>query len=150
MAARTATPPEVDRIETELLMLARWLEALQRRQRYPMDRAAYLLLRRLDEQGPQSVAALAAGLGLDGSTVTRQLAVLDDAGHVRRSAHPDDGRVVVVEATAAGRRAMTALRAHRQGRIEKLFGDWPAADRAELADVLGRLNTVLRAAAITS
>ena len=147
MAAKTATPPEVDRIETELLMLARWLEALQRRQRYPMDRAAYLLLRRLDEHGPQSVAALATGLGLDGSTVTRQLAVLDQAGHVRRSAHPEDGRVTVIEATPAGRRAMASLRAHRQGRIETLFADWPDPDRAELADVLGRLNTVLREAA---
>lgn len=149
MTARDATPTEVDRIETELLMLARWLEALQRRQRYPMDRAAYLLLRRLDEHGPQSVAALAAGLGLDGSTVTRQLAVLDDAGHVRRSAHPDDGRVVVVEATTAGRRAMAALRAHRQGRIETLFADWSHADRDQLATVLGRLNEVLRHAATT-
>lgn len=147
MGARTDTPTDVDRIETELLMLARWLEALQRRQRYPMDRAAYLLLRRLDEHGPQSVAALATGLGLDGSTVTRQLAVLDEAGHVRRSGHPDDGRVTVIEATPEGRRAMAALRAYRQDRIETLFADWSRAERTQLADVLDRLNGVLRTAA---
>jgi hypothetical protein len=63
MPANTATRADVDRIETELLLLARWLEAVARRKRYPMDRAAYLLLRRLDGQGPQSVTALAAGWG---------------------------------------------------------------------------------------
>ncbi|MDQ1625550.1 MAG: hypothetical protein QOJ49_1048, partial [Actinomycetota bacterium] len=54
----TRVPADIDLVETELLLLARWLEANQRRQSYPMDRAAYLLLRRLDADGPQRVAEL--------------------------------------------------------------------------------------------
>jgi len=136
-------PPAVDGIETELLLLARWLEAVQRRQRYPMDRAAYLLLRRLERDGPQRVADLARALGLDGSTVTRQLRALDDAGHVRRTSAPDDARASVVEITSAGRRAMQSLRRHRQERITGHFADWSPAEQVQLRDVLHRLNGVL-------
>ena len=140
----------VQGIETELLMLARWLEAVQRRQNYPMDRAAYLLLRRLQASGPQRVAELAGALGLDGSTVTRQLAALDRAGHIRRTTHPDDARATVVEVTPAGRRAADALRRHRQERIAGHFADWSPADQRELNDVLHRLNDVLRKVATTT
>jgi DNA-binding MarR family transcriptional regulator len=136
-------PPSVDGIETELLLLARWLEAVQRRQRYPMDRAAYLLLRRLDRDGPQRVADLARALGLDGSTVTRQLRALDEAGHVRRTSAPDDARASVVEITPAGRRAMQSLRKHRQERITGHFADWSRPEQEQLRDVLHRLNGVL-------
>ena len=130
-------------IEHQLVMLARWLEAAQRKQSYPMDRASYLLLLRLERDGPQRVAALAASLGLDGSTVTRQLAALDSRGWVHRSADPLDARVTVVEATGAGLTAMDDVRRLRQGRVDELFGDWSAAEQAELGQVLGHLNEVL-------
>lgn len=143
MPKRAESTGSIDVIETELAFLARWLEAARRKQDYPMDRAAYLLLRRLDTHGPQRVADLAAALGLDGSTVTRQLAALDGRGHIRRTADPADARVTVIEATAAGLRAMQALRRHRQERIDRLFDGWSTAERAELGRVLGHLNQVL-------
>ena len=136
-AARTAV------IERELVFLARWLEAAQRKQSYPMERASYLLLLRLESDGPQRVAHLAASLGLDGSTVTRQLTALDAAGWITRSSHPQDARATLVAATAAGLRAMDDLRRFRIGRITALFGDWSAAEQAELGRVLGHLNQVL-------
>ena len=137
-------------IEHQLVMLARWLEAAQRKQRYPMDRASYLLLLRLERDGPQRVAALAASLGLDGSTVTRQLAALDSRGWVHRSADPLDARVTVVEATGAGLTAVDDVRRLRQGRVDALFGDWSTAEQAELGRVLGHLNEVLERNALNS
>src|SRR5437763_277453 len=62
--------------------------------RNSMDRAAYLLLNRLDLEGPMGVKALAAGMGIDSSTVTRQVAPLVDTGLVKRTSHPEDGRAV--------------------------------------------------------
>jgi DNA-binding MarR family transcriptional regulator len=137
-------------IEHQLVMLARWLEAAQRKQSYPMDRASYLLLLRLERDGPQRVAALAASLGLDGSTVTRQLAALDTRGWVQRSTDPLDARVTVVEATRSGLTAVAGLRRLRQGRVDALFGDWSAAEQAELGRVLGHLNEVLERNALGS
>ena len=130
-------------IEHELVLLARWLEATQRRQDYPMDRASYLLLLRLESDGPQRVARLASSLGLDGSTVTRQLAALDASGWVVRHTDPSDARATVVAATPAGVAAMDELRRYRQGRIDTLFGDWTATEQDELGQVLGHLNEVL-------
>jgi DNA-binding MarR family transcriptional regulator len=124
-------------------MLARWLEAAQRKQSYSMDRASYLLLLRLERDGPQRVAALASSLGLNGSTVTRQLTALDSRGWVHRSADPLDARVTVVEATGAGLTAVDDVRRFRQGRVDALFGDWSSAEQAELGRVLGHLNEVL-------
>jgi DNA-binding MarR family transcriptional regulator len=96
------------------------------------------------------VAELAEALGLDGSTVTRQLAALDRAGHIRRTTHPHDARASVVGVTPAGRRAADALRRHRQERIAGHFADWSPADQRELNDVLHRLNDVLRKVATTT
>jgi DNA-binding MarR family transcriptional regulator len=141
MAKRTTTRAAV--IERELVFLARWLEAAQRRQDYPMDRASYLLLLRLEAEGAQRVAALASSLGLDGSTVTRQLAALDANGWVTRHADPADARVTLVEATAAGLAAVADLRAHRTDRVGTLFEGWSADEQAELGRVLGHLNEVL-------
>ena len=137
-------------IERELVLLARWLEAAQRRQHYPMDRAAYLLLLRLETEGPSRVASLASALGLDGSTVTRQVAALEERSWVTRSTDPDDARATVVSATRAGLAAMNELRDYRRGRVTSLFADWSAAERAELARVLGHLNEVLERNALTS
>ena len=139
----------VDAIETELLLLARWLEAVQRRNTYSMDRAAYLLLRHLQTNGPATVAELAAALGLDGSTVTRQLRALDEGGHIRRTAHPEDARAIVVEPTAAGLAAADDLRTYRQDRIAGHFADWSATEQRELGEVLHRLNDVLARVART-
>ena len=139
----------VGSIERELVLLARWLEAAQRRQHYPMDRASYLLLLRLESDGPSRVAALASALGLDGSTVTRQVAALDERGWVTRSTDPQDARATVVTATRAGLAAMNELRDYRRGRVETLFADWSAAERAELARALGHLNEVLERNALS-
>ena len=135
-------------IERELVLLARWLEAAQRRQQYPMERASYLLLLQLENDGPQRVARLAASLGLDGSTVTRQLAALDANGWVVRTPDPADARATVVAATPEGLAAMDDLRQFRTRRVEALFEDWTPAQQAELADVLGHLNAVLKANAL--
>jgi DNA-binding MarR family transcriptional regulator len=148
-ATTRAAPSRTAVIERELVFLARWLEAAQRKQSYPMDRASYLLLLRLESDGPQRVAHLAASLGLDGSTVTRQLAALDESGWITRSSHPDDARATLVEATPSGRRAMADLREFRVRRIGALLGDWSATEQAELGRVLAHLNEVLERNALS-
>jgi DNA-binding MarR family transcriptional regulator len=136
-------------IERELVFLARWLEAAQRKQSYPMERASYLLLLRLESDGPQRVAHLAAALGLDGSTVTRQLAALDANGWVERSPDPGDARATVVAATPAGLAAMDDLRRYRTERVRALFAGWTAEEQAQLGEVLGHLNEVLERNALS-
>ncbi|WP_148284008.1 MarR family winged helix-turn-helix transcriptional regulator [Luteimicrobium xylanilyticum] len=108
-----------------------------------MDRAAYLLLHRLVGEGAENVNVLADRLGLDASTVTRQVAVLEKAGHVRRTRDPHDGRAVLVEPTDEGVEALAENRAERQELYGEVLGDWSRLDRALLAELLARLNSSL-------
>jgi DNA-binding MarR family transcriptional regulator len=54
--------------------------------------------------GPERMKPLAEKLGRDATTVSRQIAGLEEAGFVRRTPCPEDGRATVVTATRAGRK----------------------------------------------
>jgi DNA-binding MarR family transcriptional regulator len=129
-------------LERELAYLVRMLEAVQRRRQYPLERAQYLLLELLRE-GPQPVASLAERLVLDSSTVTRQVAVLEQQALIDRLPNPEDGRSTLVRATRQGLIAAEQMRDMRLGRIALLFEDWSETDRSAFAALVGRLNTSL-------
>ena len=86
-----------DRLQYQVAIFARRVEQVRiggvGSQRNSMDRAAFLLLNRLDWQGPTGVKALADALGIDSSTVTRQVAPLVDAGLVERLRARDQSAV---------------------------------------------------------
>ncbi|MFF2652045.1 MarR family winged helix-turn-helix transcriptional regulator [Streptomyces sp. NPDC058045] len=111
--------------------------------RNSMDRAAYLLLNRLDHEGPMGVKALAAGMGIDSSTVTRQVAPLVDSGLVKRTSHPDDGRAVVLELSPRGHARLTQVRASRRTLMAELTEDWDESEREQFCTLLTRFNTAL-------
>ncbi|GAA1808134.1 MarR family transcriptional regulator [Luedemannella flava] len=133
-------------IETEIAVLMRRAEATRRSGSAPhrtLDRAAYLILRRLDGAGAQSVTSVAESLGLDGSTVTRQVTAMERDGLVRRQRDPGDGRVTIVEPTPVGLRRMHGVRAAREELYRQLLAGWPHDERAELARLLTKLNETL-------
>jgi DNA-binding MarR family transcriptional regulator len=82
------------------------------------------LVQRLVE-GEESIAALAAALGVTQQAVSKTVAELDRLGYVRRRADPSDRRVRLVALTDRGRDAVRAAREER------------AAVEAELRDRLG-------------
>ncbi|MCX2969173.1 MarR family transcriptional regulator [Streptomyces sp. TRM70308] len=114
--------------------------------RNSMDRAAYLLLNRLDQEGPTGVKALACGMGIDSSTVTRQVAPLVDSGLVERTSHPEDGRAVVLELSARGAARLDQVRASRRALMALLTEDWDERERSTFCDLLARFNEALAAA----
>ncbi|MFC8732771.1 MarR family winged helix-turn-helix transcriptional regulator [Luteimicrobium sp. NPDC057192] len=138
----------LSRIEYEVAQLMRRADrSVSRGSKRPgtgiTDRAAYLLLHRLVSEGAENVNVLAERLGLDASTVTRQVAVLEKAGHVRRTRDPHDGRAVLVEPTDTGVDALAENRAERRALYGDVLGSWSRLDRALLAELLGRLNSSL-------
>lgn len=111
--------------------------------RNSMDRAAYLLLNRLDQEGPMGVKALAAGMGIDSSTVTRQVAPLVDAGLVSRATHPEDGRAVVLQLSERGHARLDEVRASRRALMALVTEDWTEEERESFCTLLTRFNTSL-------
>ncbi|CDR07185.1 MarR family winged helix-turn-helix transcriptional regulator [Streptomyces iranensis] len=117
--------------------------------RNSMDRAAYLLLNRLDQEGPMGVKALAGSMGIDSSTVTRQVAPLVDSGMVKRTSHPEDGRAVVLQLSPRGKARLEEVRSSRRDLMSRVTGDWTAEERDLFCDLLTRFNTALSAAHTT-
>jgi DNA-binding MarR family transcriptional regulator len=130
-------------IEAQVAMLLRLSDRTRRsasRARGELERSAYLVLGVLAEDGATSVNAIADALRLDPSTVTRQVLAMEQAGHVVRSTHPGDGRVTLVAPTDAGLAALAATRDVRARLYGEILDAWTAADRADLARLLTRLN----------
>lgn len=139
------TGDPVDLVERELVLLARNLELTARRSDLfgSLDRASYLILRVLDERGSASISALAAALGLDGSTVTRQVATLARRGLIDRDRHPGDRRLAIVRVSGTGRERMREVQDRRRARVGSFLDAWPPQDRMRLAELLAQLNASL-------
>ncbi len=143
--ARTIDPHEAFvRLEREIGLLLRRARAISARlaaELHPdLDGAAYGLLALLQDAGPLRASDLVARLGLDKSTVSRQVAHLVDLGLVDRAADPIDGRAQVLTPSAEGSARLARIRDVRRGRWEADLGDWPAEDVATLGELLARLN----------
>ncbi len=132
----------LDVVETEMALLQRALERLARRSAIhrDLDRASYLAARTLEATGPISLKALAAKLGVDASTMTRQIATMEAAGLLHRDADPDDGRVSLIELSSAGRRKMRIVQRARRERIQHLFAGWTEHEQLEFGQLLRRFN----------
>jgi DNA-binding MarR family transcriptional regulator len=108
-----------------------------------LDRPALMLLFGAVEHGPVRPSALADSLHLDLSTVSRQLAGLENSGWVARERDPDDRRAFLVRATGEGRRVLEANLAARRDLLKDLLTDWSEGERLEFARLLGLLNKTL-------
>src|SRR4051812_18842257 len=71
--------------------------------------------------GDRTIADLAATEHVKSPTMTRIVDGLEHAGLAVRRSHPEDGRSVVVRATAKGRRLMEKGRANRVAVIAELL-----------------------------
>jgi DNA-binding MarR family transcriptional regulator len=136
-------------IETQIAYLMRLGEASRRatvlKPHRALDRAAYVILRHLQQDGPQNVSAIADRLNLDGSTVTRQVTALQQDGLIDRRPDPRDGRGTVITPTALGLKQVDAVRAARRELYDKVLADWSGDDRNELAATLERLTNAIDA-----
>ena len=98
------------------------------------------MLRTLVALGAPSIGDLAEALGLDPSTVGRQVSALTDAGWAHRLVDPADRRRMIVRVTPAGRAAMRRTSTERRRRTRELLADWDQEDLETLARMFGRYN----------
>jgi DNA-binding MarR family transcriptional regulator len=134
------------RLEREVGLLLRRGRAITgrlARELHPeLDGAAYGLLALLQDTGPLRASELVARLGLDKSTVSRQVSSLVELGLVDRAADPVDGRAQVLSPSAEGAARLARIREVRRARWEADLSDWPAEDVARLGELLARLNGI--------
>ncbi|HUR84907.1 MAG TPA: MarR family winged helix-turn-helix transcriptional regulator [Solirubrobacteraceae bacterium] len=76
--------------------------------------------------GEVPLTMLAAALGLDRTTLTRNVKLLEDRGLVTSFAHGDDARVRILSLTEEGSRTLSAALAEWEGvqdKVEAAFGE---------------------------
>jgi DNA-binding MarR family transcriptional regulator len=145
------TTTELGRVEAALTALFRWgnrprvRERLVARVGVRLDRPLYGILGRLQTAGPQRTSELAVHLGVDTSTISRQVSQLVDEGFARRASDPNDGRAAVIELTETGADLLARLRAARKEFLSGVLMEWSDRDIDELGRLLERLTDDLAA-----
>lgn len=130
----------LERLERELMLIARYQVLTKRRPGQQLDRSAYVLLSRLELEGPMSVRQLTEAFGLDTSTVNRQTGTLLRAGLVERILDADGGLARKLRITPAGMTSLAADREYYQSRIGLTVADWSQDEVEELIRSLARFN----------
>ena len=122
-----------------LLSLIRWLSPPG------LSLTAAATLTTLERSGPRRLTNLAADEGVTQPAMTQLVGRLEGSGLVERSADPDDGRVVRVQLTDAGRGLVAWRRAARAERLSGLLATLSAADQEALAAALPAINALASA-----
>lgn len=104
-----------------------------------LDRALFPLLVRIERLGPIGVVDLAARVGRDYTTVSRQVAKLQSIGLVRRQAASGDRRINEAIVTREGKAMTDALDAARDRLARQFFAKWSERDFAQLVRLVRKL-----------
>ena len=75
--------------------------------------------------------------------MSRHVANLTQAGYLRKTSDPADGRVSWVELTPMAAETIARLEATRRQMLSSVFSDWIPADRDAFVDLLDRFSSDL-------
>ena len=101
-----------------------------------LERALFPLIVLVERLGPIGVVDLAGRVGRDYTTVSRQVARLEELGLVTRRINARDGRIREAAITPAGKAATDAVDKARANLAVKLFRDWSEQDFDDLVRLL--------------
>lgn len=96
-------------------------------------------LQTVADDGPLTLNELAAALYLDKSTGSRLVEGLVRKGHLTRRRHPEDGRAVLLEVTADGRRLYRRIEEELLAESRRVLAELDPSLRAATVPLLTRL-----------
>ena len=108
-----------------------------------LDRALFPLLTRIELSHPIGVGELAALVGRDHSTVSRQAAKLEALGLVERQAAKGDQRVRLLRPSAAGRKMLDQFALARRSLLSERLASWTDEERSTLLGLLARFAAMI-------
>jgi DNA-binding MarR family transcriptional regulator len=141
--------PDLDRspmaVVGRISRIARRIDLAQRATfaRYELDPPAFdvlATLRRAGEPFALTAGDLMRSAMVTSGAITQRLDRLEARGLVRRDPHPDDGRVVLVSLTPAGRELVDRVLPDHLATEERLLAGLTPQQRTALADLLRTLD----------
>jgi DNA-binding MarR family transcriptional regulator len=115
-----------------------------------LEPGQYDTLELLVQRDAWRMSELADALRVDASTATRAVQRLLRIGLAERNPHEDDGRVVMVSATATGRTRFDVIAASRRAVMSRVMAEFDLNERQKLASMLERFVASLDREAATS
>ncbi|WP_171172386.1 MarR family winged helix-turn-helix transcriptional regulator [Streptomyces sp. I05A-00742] len=115
-------------------------DLLLRRAGVTLDRALFPLLARVQMLGPIGVTDLAGLVDLNHSTVSRELAKLEQRGLITRRPAPHDHRVKVAEATPQGHETVAAINQARRRLLDEVFEGWSEEEQRVFGQLYRRFS----------
>lgn len=119
-------------------------EALVREAGVSLDRALFKLLVAVERLGPIGVVELADRVGLDYTTISRQIAKLDELGFVARRRNASDRRVREAVITDQGKAMTDKIDAARVRMSGAVFEDWTEEDISHFVRLISRFAEAFR------
>ncbi len=144
MRAVTGLEGDIDRIEQALGVIvrqtrsSRFSEAVRERAGIHLDRATYMVLVAISRLAPARLSDIATDLAVDVSTISRQVAALEQKGLIDRQGDPDDRRASRISLSAAGEHLTEKLRAAWRSTVADALDSWSERDLARLAPLIER------------
>ncbi|MQA05453.1 MAG: MarR family transcriptional regulator [Streptosporangiales bacterium] len=135
-----------ERLERELMLVGRRQLHVRAATGERLEQSAYVLLRRLADEGPMTIRQLTEAFCLDTSTVNRQTGALLRCGYIERIPDDEGGLARKLRITAAGTRRVLADQRHYQQWVADELSGWSHDDVAALTGLLARFNGTVEAA----
>ena len=102
-------------------------------------------LMELSPEQPLSQSDLVQQLGLEKSSVSRLVRILEKRGWIVRSRHEPDRRLVQILLSTAGQQAAEQLAAARRKKFDRVLAAIPKAQRTQVCESLDILLEAIRA-----
>ena len=100
-------------------------------------------LRVVDRPEKSSIGTLSVALGVELSTMSRNVSVLERNGYLQRKKSAEDGRTVHVRLTAKGRNALTTLQCGERDVLGDVYERIPSRERSTVVKALEALRSCL-------
>jgi DNA-binding MarR family transcriptional regulator len=147
-AEESRVPAEAGRVPAQddaarlYLVIGRLVRMLRRSDGGELSPGVFSALATLARSGPLRLGDLAVREGVRPPTLSRIVAALDERGLVERQPDPDDGRAVLVAASAAGADLVAELRTARADELRRRFEALPDRQRELLVAALPALEAL--------
>lgn len=133
------TEAELAATASELrLVLGQLVRRLRVENTFPIGQAS--VLSRLDREGEQTTAELAAAERVRPQSMAQTLGELEADGLIARRDDPADGRRVLIEVTLRGRERLAEDRARREGWLAEAIATLSAKEQRALLDAVPLLR----------
>jgi DNA-binding MarR family transcriptional regulator len=151
-SAQSASLRESDAVVRPLGSVINWarlrsFDMIHRRAGVEVDRSGIIILATLDRLGPMRMSDLAAEIGLDRSTISRQVAAVVRSGYVQKLEDSSDARASQLQLTPRGHATRRKLAEAWHDIVTELLAEWSNEEQAQLGRLLGKLAQQMRASA---